>query len=106
MNIICEFNGPIDSVIDGELAENVFAVLRELLTNAIKHSKAHLVEVQVSALKTKCEVRIVDDGVGIEVDVHRSGLLNLSKRAEDFGGTFEIYKRPNGGTRAIWTGKL
>ncbi len=106
INIACEFNGPIDTVIDGELAENLFAVLRELLTNAIKHSGAHLVEVQVSVLKTRCEVRIVDDGVGIEEDVHRSGLLNLTKRAEDFGGSFEIYKRPNGGTRAIWSAKL
>ncbi|MFA5919482.1 MAG: GAF domain-containing protein [Candidatus Nanopelagicaceae bacterium] len=106
INMTCEFNGPIDTVIDGELAENVFAVLRELLTNAIKHSKAHLVEVQISALKTRCEVRIVDDGIGIADNVNRSGLLNLSKRAEDFGGTFEIYIRPSGGTRAIWTGKL
>lgn len=106
MNLTCEFNGPIDTVIDGELAENVFAVLRELLTNAIKHSNAHLVEVQISALKTRCEVRIVDDGIGIPENVHRSGLLNLAKRAEDFGGSFEIYKRPSGGTRAIWTGKL
>ena len=106
INIACEFNGPIDTVIDGELAENVFAVLRELLTNAIKHSGAHLVEVQVSALKTKCEVRIVDDGIGIEEGVNRSGLLNLSKRAEVFGGSFEIYKRPNGGTRAIWSARL
>ncbi|MFZ2227127.1 MAG: GAF domain-containing protein [Candidatus Nanopelagicaceae bacterium] len=106
MNLICEFNGPIDTVIDGELAENVFAVLRELLTNAIKHSKAQQVEVQVSALKTRCEVRIIDDGIGIADDVNRSGLLNLAKRAEDFGGTFEIYRRPSGGTRAIWTGKF
>lgn len=106
LNITCEFNGPIDTVIDGELAENIFAVLRELLTNAIKHSKANLVEVQVSALKTRCEVRIIDDGIGIADNVHRSGLLNLAKRAEDFGGTFEIYRRPSGGTRAIWTGKI
>lgn len=106
IKMTCEFNGPIDTVIDGELAENVFAVLRELLTNAIKHSSAHLVEVQISALATRCEVRVVDDGIGIEGNVRRSGLLNLTKRAEDFGGTFEIYKRPHGGTRAIWTGNL
>lgn len=106
INITCEFNGPIDTVIDGEIAENVFAVIRELLTNAIKHSQAKLVEVQVHALISRCEVRVVDDGTGIEEGVRRSGLLNLAKRAEEFGGTFEIYKRPSGGTRAIWTANL
>ena len=106
INITCEFNGPIDTVLDGDIAENVFAVLRELLTNAIKHSQASLVEVAVHALISRCEVRVIDNGVGIELDVKRSGLQNLSKRAEEFDGTFEIYRRPSGGTRAIWTARL
>jgi signal transduction histidine kinase len=106
MNISCEFNGPIDTIIGGEIADHVFAVVRELLSNAIKHSQANRVEVQVHALMSMCEVRVIDDGIGLPVDVLRRGLLNLEKRATENGGSFVIHSRPLGGTEAIWKIKL
>lgn len=102
MIISCEFNGPVDTVITGELVEQVFAVVRELLSNAIKHSHAQTVEVQIVALISGCEVRVIDDGVGFEDGVRRSGLINLAGRAEKLGGSFEIHKLSHGGTRALW----
>jgi signal transduction histidine kinase len=106
MVISCEFNGPVDTVVTGELAEQVFAVVRELLSNAIKHSQAKTVEVHIVALISGCEVRVIDDGVGFEDGVLRSGLSNIAGRAEKFHGSFEIHKLSHGGTRAMWTVKL
>jgi signal transduction histidine kinase len=106
MVISCEFNGPVDTVITGEIAEQVFAVVRELLSNAIKHSGAKTVEIQIVALVSGCEVRVIDDGVGFEVGVRGSGLINLVGRAEKFHGSFEIHKLSHGGTRALWKVKL
>ncbi len=106
MNISCEFNGPVDTVIIGEVAEQVFAVVRELLSNAIKHSQAKRVEVKVSALLTSCVVRVIDDGVGFEEGVLRSGLANLECRADKLQGAFDIHALPRGGTEAIWSAKL
>lgn len=106
MIISCEFNGPVDTVITGELAEQVFAVVRELLSNAIKHSQAKKVEVQIVALISGCEVRVIDDGVGFEEGVRRSGLLNLACRAERLQGSFDIHSVPRGGTEAIWRVKI
>ncbi len=106
MAISCEFNGPIDTVVSKELAEQVFAVVRELLSNAIKHSQAKKVEVQIVALISGCEVRVIDDGVGFEDEVKRSGLTNLAGRAEKFHGNFEIQKLSSGGTSALWKVKL
>ncbi len=106
MNISCEFNGPVDTVIVGEVAEQVFAVVRELLSNAIKHSQAKNVEVQVSALLTTCQVRVTDDGVGFKEGASRSGLANLELRAEKLGGSFEILGPSRGGTEATWAAKL
>ena len=106
MGITCEFSGPIDTLLDNERAENVFAVVRELLSNAIKHSGATSVEIQIHAVLSQCAVRVVDDGIGIAEGVNRSGLLNLEKRATEFEGTFDIRARQSGGTEAIWRIKL
>jgi signal transduction histidine kinase len=106
MNISCEFNGPVDTVIVGEVAEQVFAVVRELLSNAIRHSQAKKVEVKVSALLTSCVVRVIDDGVGFKEGVLRSGLANLELRAEKLEGNFDIHALPRGGTEAVWSAKL
>lgn len=106
LNITCGFYGPIDTVLNGEIADHIFAVVRELLSNAIKHSHSKLVEVQVHALISLCEVRVVDDGIGILDAIPRSGLLNLEKRAIENGGAFEIHRRPTGGTEALWSVKL
>ena len=106
MNISCGFYGPIDTVVNGEIADHVFAVVRELLSNAIKHSQAHMVEMQIHALISLCEVRVVDDGIGISEDTKRSGLLNLERRAIENGGSFAIHRRPTGGTEAIWNVRL
>ena len=106
MGISCEFNGPVDTVIVGEVAEQVFAVVRELLSNAIKHSHARSVEVQVNALLTSCVVRVIDDGVGFREGALRSGLANLEFRAEKLQGSFDIHSLLRGGTEAIWRAKI
>lgn len=102
MLITCEFNGPVDTVITDEIAEQVFAVVRELLSNAIKHSQAQKTEVHIVALISGVEVRVIDDGIGFDDGVRRSGLLNLAYRAEKLHGSFEIHKLSHGGTRALW----
>ena len=106
MVFTCEFSGPVDTLLEGDRAENVFAVVRELLSNAIKHSKASEVEVQIHAVVSQCAVRVVDNGIGIREDVKRNGLLNLERRAIEFGGTFEARPRLIGGTEAIWRIRL
>lgn len=102
MIITCEFTGPVDTVISGEIAEHVVAVVRELLSNAIKHSMAKKVEVQVRAQSAGCEVSVTDDGIGVDEMMKRSGLLNLALRAEKFHGSFDIKRLSQGGTRASW----
>lgn len=106
ISITCEFSGPIDTLLDDERAENIFAVVRELLSNAIKHSGATSIEMQIHAVLSQCAVRVVDDGIGIADIVNRSGLMNLERRAAEFEGTFDIRARQLGGTEAIWRIKL
>jgi signal transduction histidine kinase len=92
--------GPVESL-DGFLLGAVTAVLREAVSNAVRHAHARRLHVVVRVQDT-VSVEVVDDGVGIAGPTRRSGLDNLSDRAEALGGRFEVAPRPEGGTRLSW----
>ena len=100
------FQGPVDTLIGDELASQVIPVIRELITNAIRHAEATTIDLVLLANQTYCEVRVVDNGKGYVPGERRSGLLNLERRALARGGEFEILKDPIAGTRTMWRGSL
>jgi len=103
MEISCEYHGPVDSFLNTEVAEHVIAVIRELLSNAIRHSEAKRAKVKIHAERDRCEISVQDNGVGIRDGKTKSGLLNLDRRAHENGGTFEIRQLSQGGTEAVWS---
>ncbi|MGR2752091.1 GAF domain-containing protein [Agromyces arachidis] len=96
------FTGPVDVVAEGTLADELTATVRELLSNAVKHSGAHSVRVTVVAADDVLVAEVVDDGRGIGTPDRRSGLDNLRTRAERLGGAFDLDTGPEG-TRARWS---
>lgn len=90
-----EFDGPVDTVVPDSLGPHIDAVLREGLSNALRHARADHIAVSVTA-DDVLTVEISDDGVGIGADVTYRGLENLTRRAEDCDGTFSIVTRPRG----------
>jgi signal transduction histidine kinase len=100
-----EFDGPVDTRVPSEAADEVVNVLRELLSNVARHAQASTVVVSV-AVGAELVVRVDDDGVGPPgPDAAASGgmgLGNLSKRAARRDGTFSLAARPGGGTTAQW----
>ena len=98
-------HGPTTAV-GGELAEHAEAVTTEAVSNAVRHSGASrlTVELNVADMLT---VDIIDNGCGMPVDnPRRSGLANMLYRAEQVGGRCEISNQPEGGTRVHWTAPL
>lgn len=104
--ITYQFEGSVDTLISQELAIQVIPVIRELITNAIRHAQASSIDLVVMANQTYCEIRVVDDGIGYREGVRKSGLLNLEKRALERGGEFEIMKGLQKGTRTLWRASL
>ena len=99
------FAGPIDSLVDRPTGDHVIAALREALTNAAKHADAEHVSVLLEIAGDEVVLRVVDDGVGVVDDGsgRRSGLLNLSARAQELGGSCTLERvSSDGGTRLIW----
>lgn len=97
------FAGPVDTVVSGGLAEDVAAVVREALTNVARHAGATRVEVGLTAATDRVELRIADNGTGLQETTRRSGLQNLATRADHRGGTFTASSpREGSGTVLVW----
>jgi signal transduction histidine kinase len=97
-------SGPL-SVVDAALADHAEAVVREAVSNAVRHARARSVTVSVT-VDDNLTIGISDDGVGIGEDVTPSGLQNLAARARECGGQFTVEPRPGGGTRLVWSAPL
>lgn len=83
--------------LDDERAELLGYVIREGVTNVVRHSRA-----------TRCAIRVdedsasvADDGVGIPSDRARSGLDGLARRVEEGGGELEVISDGEGAGTVI-----
>jgi signal transduction histidine kinase len=97
--------GKLNDQISPEIAEEMLIALREALSNAARHARASRVDVSVDVDADDClTVRVADDGTGIPADGHRSGLRNLSRRAEKLGGELRLGAAAAGGTgtELVW----
>ncbi|SCL48101.1 Histidine kinase-like ATPase domain-containing protein [Micromonospora eburnea] len=95
--------GPIDSAVPNELRPELTAVLREALSNAVRHAQADRVSVTVQVDAGWVTVTVTDDGVGCDPEAARSGLVNLRERAERLGGDFQLSRVAPHGTEVRWS---
>src|SRR4051812_34941499 len=94
-------SGAVDSLVTGELASDVEAVVREGVSNAARHARGRHVTVTLD-VADDVVVEIVDDGRGIDLKAARSGLRNPEQRALGHGGEAGVEPLPEGGTRLRW----
>jgi len=80
----------------------LFRIAQEGLQNAIKHSRAHTISLDIRGMAGAVSLTIADDGVGFDVDAAWQtglGLISLRERAQAIGGTLQIRSKPRVGTR-------
>ena len=94
-------SGPIDTVVPPGVATHAIAVVREAISNAVRHGHAESVTLTVEA-GDDLLVDVLDDGVGIPTDVGRSGLRNLEDRARECDGRLSVCRVEPSGTRLTW----
>lgn len=97
---------PQEGVLDGldrSVANTVYRVLQESLTNVARHAKATNVWVVLGAEGNTLQLDIEDDGRGIaerDLTQPRSlGLKGMRERVLYLGGALEVGRAPRGGTR-------
>jgi signal transduction histidine kinase len=101
MRTTVRMSGPLD-VVSPRLAEHAEAVVREAVSNAVRHARAAELTVTIS-VDDNLVIDVTDNGVGIPDTVARSGLHNLQQRAVDAGGSLTVEKVDHAGTRLVWT---
>jgi signal transduction histidine kinase len=96
------FHGHVDDIVAGDLLDDVEAVVREGLANAVRHAGATAVVVEVGCEDGDTVVRVVDDGVGPAGRARASGTANLGARAEARGGSSSLGPGDDGGSVLTW----
>ena len=88
--------------VSGEIAQQMLHIVREALTNVVKHASAGHVSLVITATESLVTLEITDDGAGAPEVKRRSGLANLQQRALRRGGTFSFDSKA-GQTRVLWS---
>jgi two-component system, NarL family, sensor histidine kinase DevS len=99
-----QYAGPL-SVVDAGLADHAEAVVREALSNAVRHAEATEVSINVR-VEDELRIDVIDNGRGITGRVAESGLANLRHRAGQAGGRFSVGDAAGGGTALHWSAPL
>jgi two-component system sensor histidine kinase UhpB len=110
-NLRCDLSTPHlpiafchDSVpeIDQNIALCLFRVAQEALGNAVKHSDAGHIWVDLTGGPASVALTITDDGKGFDANGLPNeglGLVSMRERVESVGGVLEIHSTPASGTR-------
>lgn len=84
--------------------EQVNAIGREALLNAVRHAGAANIEAEIEYLPRRLRLRVRDNGRGIDPEILRLGrdshwgLLGMQERAASVGAKLRIWSRPGKGT--------
>lgn len=93
------------SVLPAAVDLAAYRIVAESLTNAAKHSSATSVRLALSRSPSGLELRISDDGVGVQPEATRGiGLRSMRERAEELGGSCHVGPGEGGrGTTVVAT---
>ncbi|MFI1918538.1 GAF domain-containing sensor histidine kinase [Nocardia sp. NPDC020380] len=106
MRALMHITGPL-SVVEPGLADHAEAVVREGVSNAVRHSGGDTVTVDIG-VGDDLTIVIADNGCGIPDGITPSGLTNLARRAEQSGGRLAVYPHRGAdgeekGTKLHWS---
>jgi signal transduction histidine kinase/ligand-binding sensor domain-containing protein len=86
------------------VADDVYRIAREALTNAARHAQASVVEVEIAYDVTDFRLRVRDNGKGLEPSVQSAGrrarhfgLQGMRERAKKMGGIFNLWTKDRAG---------
>jgi signal transduction histidine kinase len=85
-----------------EMRHNTFLIVKEALTNALKHSGASEVRVQARLAGSTLQILVADDGNGFDpeslAEGRRNGMGNMRRRAATMNAKLDLQSAPGKGT--------
>ncbi|WP_276354508.1 sensor histidine kinase [Cohnella caldifontis] len=93
---------PFEAVLSDEQSTAVYRVAQELINNAVKHSGANRVDLEIRQESDRLQVRYADDGKGMAAEEALSsteglGLRGVQERIRMLGGDMTLKSRPGAG---------
>ena len=85
--------------IDVETKKHIYLLFKEALNNAIKHAQASEINVEISYIKRKLTISIIDNGNGFKLnEINKgNGIDNMENRIKKLNGNlYFLPKLPNG----------
>ena len=104
LDVILE-SEPEDLDLSAETEQEVYYVLREALTNVIRHSHASKVDIQLSQRNGQLAGSLIDNGVGFNVVRQDTGLglPAMAQRVKKIGGELFVSSSPGSGTKIAFS---
>ena len=87
-----------------EAAMQIYRIAQEALTNVARHAQAGRVTLTVTESDTAFDLRLADDGRGIDATTARPGsigLFSMAERAREIGATLQVRGAAGGGTEVL-----
>ncbi len=95
--------------LDAGAEHHILRIAQEAVTNAIKHARASLIEVELTYSPAEVSLTVTDDGIGFQLDqppgdaAMHFGLSGIRDRANKLGARCEIQSQSQVGTRVSFT---
>ena len=100
--VTVNFKAEVAAPITADVGVTLFRIVQEALSNAIKHSGAKQIEVQLSEHSDQIHLSIRDAGKGFDIETARRGrglgLVSMEERVRLVNGTIAIDSTPMRGT--------
>ncbi len=88
--------------VNNKIVNALYRIAQEATNNIIKHAMATVASIQVFQGRNFIELKVEDNGVGIEEkESNGMGMKNMEERAKLLGGRFQIHSEAGIGTNII-----
>jgi signal transduction histidine kinase len=110
--IRCRLDAPVELPaipVSAEIRHNLFLAFKEALNNVVRHSRASEVRIGFAPTTESLCVTLADNGGGVSAQppgdplrpTGGNGLLNMRRRMEEVGGSFEFGPGSSGGAQLL-----
>ena len=105
VDMTAELDADADPGLDAAGGAELLNLVREALSNAVRHGKAHRIAIELRSAGEGSVLSVSDDGVGFDparsTGAGHHGLANMRARAAAIGGRIEIRSAPGEGTSVV-----
>lgn len=86
-----------------EVSNQIFTIVKEMVSNSLKHAKAKLITIQLIASENNLQLMFEDDGIGFDsASVKKGlGLKSMQDRVANLHGQFDLDSQKGFGTTII-----